>query len=76
MQEYNLSEKRPKDDCKRCRQCKKKTIVLSQCKCGGYFCISHRLAEDHGCDFDHKQFGRSVIHQNNPVIVSEKIKKL
>lgn len=34
-----------------CCQCKKKSIVIIQCKCEQYFCVKHQLPEKHECDF-------------------------
>ena len=38
-----------------CIDCKTKLMLTDlQCKCGKYFCIKHRFASDHKCEFDYK----------------------
>lgn len=60
----------------RCLFCNKKTLILSKCKCGYNFCLQHRSAESHQCEFDHKNFHREQLEKSNPRIVAEKIKKI
>lgn len=38
----------------RCSYCKKKSIYLSNCKCGSKFCIKHIRSEEHKCTYDFK----------------------
>lgn len=38
----------------RCSYCKKKSIYLSNCKCGSKFCIKHIRSEEHDCTYDYK----------------------
>lgn len=45
---------------RKCSHCKKKSHILTQCKCGNHFCFKHRLPEVHCCTFDFKS-------QQNPV---------
>lgn len=47
---------------KKCPTCQKKANNLDIiCKCGGQFCMAHRMPEDHGCTFDFKQFDRQRL---------------
>ena len=39
---------------RRCSHCKKKSHILTKCKCGNHFCFSHRLPEVHCCTYDFK----------------------
>lgn len=61
---------------KKCFHCKKKTCVLSHCKCGNHYCLEHRYPEKHACQFDHKEFHKNELVKNNPVITSHKITKI
>jgi len=38
----------------RCQECRKKIMLIFECKCGNKYCVTHRLAENHKCDFDFK----------------------
>lgn len=50
-------EKVQQKDKKRCFNCNKKTGLLGiECKCGYVYCNSHRLPENHECQFNHKAF--------------------
>lgn len=50
----------------RCHTCNKKTGLMGfQCRCGYYFCATHRYAEDHNCTFDHKAHGQKLLEQQN-----------
>eukprot|EP00051_Salpingoeca_urceolata_P004332 m.64246 g.64246 ORF g.64246 m.64246 type:complete len:176 (-) comp13565_c1_seq1:172-699(-) len=46
--------------------CRVKLSLVQQganmCQCGFSFCDKHRHAEDHNCEFDHKQLGRERIN--------------
>lgn len=59
----------------RCHQCKKKTLITCICKCMQHFCLDHRYPESHHCNFDHKEFGKDIILQNNPKIVADKLQR-
>jgi len=60
----------------KCHHCKKKTCILSKCKCGKNYCLEHRFPEIHKCEFDHKEFHRNELCKNNPIITSCKITKI
>lgn len=67
-EEEELEAKRQKNTT-RCYKCSKKTGLMGfECKCGYFFCASHRHAEDHDCDFDHKAHGRQILAQQNPKV--------
>ena len=34
-----------------CVHCKKKSVVILQCKCEKFFCIKHQLPEKHNCTY-------------------------
>lgn len=61
----------------RCLTCRKKLGLLGfECRCGGLFCGTHRYSDKHDCSFNYRELGAQEIRKNNPVVVSEKIKKL
>ena len=53
----------------KCFLCKKKTLILLQCKCEKKFCITHLPRELHKCEHVHELF---VIEK----IVKDKIVKI
>lgn len=38
----------------RCSFCKKKQLIIVNCKCGGNFCLTHKHPETHDCSYDYK----------------------
>lgn len=59
---------------KKCFYCLKSVKMMPfQCKCGHVFCSSHRLPEDHKCDFDYKTHERRLLTQANPVVKTDKV---
>jgi len=63
---------------KRCAQCRKKLSVVNEyeCRCGQFFCSTHRYAETHKCTFDYKEEGRRIIKEANPVITAPKVPQI
>jgi len=58
--------------------CKRK-LALSDfpcSKCSVATCQTHRLPEDHGCVFDFKKEGRSLLEKQNPVVVGVKLQRV
>ena len=61
----------------RCFTCTKKVNLLGfKCKCGSTFCKSHRLPEDHDCEFDFKELARAKLAKENPNITAPKLQKI
>ena len=61
---------------KRCPICNarlKAHEVAFTCKCNHTFCSKHRLAEDHGCTFDHKTLYAEKIIAENPRVIAPKV---
>ena len=56
-----------------CLYCNKKTILLFKYHCGGNFCLKHRNAESHECQFDYKCKGKEILKINNPVVIKDKV---
>ena len=58
----------------RCMLCNKKIGLTGfKCKCKYYFCAKHSYSDRHECTFDYKQFGKELLKNSNPVIISSKI---
>lgn len=51
-------------------------ITEFECRCGGFFCATHRYANEHNCSFDYKEHGAEEIRKNNPQIIGEKVQKI
>jgi len=61
----------------KCNLCSKKVGILGyKCKCESTFCKSHRLPEDHDCDYDFKQASKAKLAKENPVVMASKISKI
>ena len=58
----------------RCWQCTKKIGLTGvRCRCGYFFCASHRYAESHSCDYDYKANERRKLTKQNPVVLANKL---
>lgn len=58
----------------RCGICSKKVGLTGfSCRCGGLFCTSHRMADDHSCGFDYKAADRTKLAGMNPAVVASKV---
>lgn len=61
----------------RCFACRKKVGPMGfPCRCGEVFCEQHRYPENHDCDFDHKATERQKIQDDNPVVISERVRRV
>mmetsp|Transcript_114 Transcript_114/g.338 ORF Transcript_114/g.338 Transcript_114/m.338 type:complete len:129 (+) Transcript_114:382-768(+) len=61
----------------RCFECNRKLGVMGfKCRCESSFCNRHRLPESHGCNFDHREFGRQQLREANPLVRAEKVIKI
>lgn len=61
----------------RCFACNKRVGLTGfKCRCEYVFCGSHRLPEEHQCDFDYKTAGREQLSKNNPLVVPAKLNKV
>ena len=68
---------------KRCchESCNKKLTLVQKslaCKCGKYFCSSHRFESQHNCSFDFKSSQKNILQSRllNGKIVNECFTKL
>ncbi|KAI7696068.1 AN1-type zinc finger protein 6 [Sarcoptes scabiei] len=71
------NQKTPKKKKMRCPICKANLgIIRFDCRCGGFFCGTHRYANMHNCSFDYKNHGAEEIRKNNPQVIGEKVQKI
>jgi len=57
--------------------CKKKIGLTGfKCRCGFFFCGTHRYADAHNCDFDYQAAAQDAIRKENPEIVAAKVGKI
>jgi len=61
----------------RCFTCNKRVGLTGfKCRCDYVFCGTHRLPEEHHCDFDYKTTGREQLLKNNPLVVPSKLNRV
>ena len=48
----------------RCKQCKKKSMILIDCKCGGRFCMKHKDDIKHNCTYDYHEKEKEKLSKN------------
>jgi hypothetical protein len=59
---------------KKCKNCKKKSIIRFNCKCGKKkLCLTCLKPEKHNCSFDEKTENQEKLKKN---LVSAKFKKI
>ncbi|CAD7953233.1 unnamed protein product [Amoebophrya sp. A25] len=46
------------------------------CRCGKSFCIRHKDAEDHNCDFDFRSAGQAFLKKTHPKIEAPRVQKI
>lgn len=59
-----------------CSKCKRKTIILFNCRCENVFCGKCKFPEDHNCTFDFKAASKEKLKINNPLVINNKINKI
>eukprot|EP00168_Porphyra_purpurea_P010683 TRINITY_DN265_c0_g1_i3.p2 TRINITY_DN265_c0_g1~~TRINITY_DN265_c0_g1_i3.p2 ORF type:complete len:154 (+),score=33.92 TRINITY_DN265_c0_g1_i3:699-1160(+) len=76
-EEPSLPARKVQKDKRRCFSCRKKVgLTAVPCRCGYVYCGTHRMATDHGCDFDYKSHARSVLAGANPLVAAAKVHKI
>ncbi|GAB0489868.1 hypothetical protein MMPV_001094 [Pyropia vietnamensis] len=76
-EEPGLPARKVQKDKRRCFSCRKKVgLTALPCRCGYIYCSAHRMATDHGCDFDYKTHARSVLAGANPLVAAVKVNKI
>lgn len=68
-----LEQKNNRKKSNRCLICKKKMLIVRECKCNQIFCLKHLQPELHNCNHDY-----SIEKQNMFIdkIISNKIEKI
>lgn len=46
-----------------CNECKKKRLILFDCRCGKKFCIKHKDDFKHSCSFDYHQKEKEKLNK-------------
>lgn len=70
-------EEKPKEGPNRCTACNKRVGLTGfKCRCGNFFCASHRYSDKHNCQFDYRNAAREAIARANPVVRAEKLDKI
>ena len=60
----------------RCFNCKKKSHVLIECKCGHKVCLKCKVPEDHQCSYDYRFSAKYRLTMNNPKIEAKKVDQI
>ncbi|KAA6390681.1 MAG: putative stress-associated protein 8 [Streblomastix strix] len=61
----------------RCSSCRKKVGLLGyDCKCGNIYCATHKMPEDHNCQYDFKNDQDKNAVKANPKLEPDKISKV
>eukprot|EP00357_Protocruzia_adherens_P029174 CAMPEP_0114993860 /NCGR_PEP_ID=MMETSP0216-20121206/12783_1 /TAXON_ID=223996 /ORGANISM="Protocruzia adherens, Strain Boccale" /LENGTH=176 /DNA_ID=CAMNT_0002357587 /DNA_START=148 /DNA_END=678 /DNA_ORIENTATION=- len=72
-----IDEKKVQKNKSRCWKCNKKIGLTGfKCKCEYLFCGSHRHAEDHDCEFDHKGLHKQKLSEQNPTVIAAKLERI
>ncbi len=69
----------PPVDKKRCKKngCKKKLgLTAFSCKCGLYFCVEHRPAEEHECTYNYKEAAKSQLSNVIIPVIKDKLERI
>lgn len=61
---------------KRCFQCKKKKIIIEECKCKYNFCLNCLPFFVHNCIFDWKKENKDILTKSNPKIEAIKVSSI
>ena len=68
-----INKQKQQDYCMKCN--KKLKLTAIKCKCGNYYCNTHRHSDCHDCEFNYKDFGKKLLEKANPTILGEKVEK-
>jgi predicted nucleic acid binding AN1-type Zn finger protein len=56
----------------KCYKCKRKKLILYECRCKGMFCIKHKYSEDHSCNFNYHDHEKARL-ENTKIKFNTKI---
>jgi len=60
-----------------CTGCKSRLMLTDiRCKCEKYFCMTHRFADNHKCEYDYKSMGIDNLKKQLIQVNGEKIEKI
>lgn len=61
----------------RCNSCNKLVGLLGfKCRCGHFFCGTHRQANCHNCTFDYKKLNQEELQKRNVRVVADKLERI
>ena len=60
----------------KCFMCKKKSLMIFNCRCEKLYCISHQSPEIHDCSFDYKKMHKADLKEKLIKVVAPKIIKI
>jgi len=60
----------------KCHNCKKKSHVLIECKCGSKVCLKCKVPEDHNCSYDYQFGAKYILAMNNPKVEPKKVDQI
>ena len=70
-------ERRVQKNTSRCMECNKKIGLTGfKCRCGYFYCATHRHSDAHNCDYDYKSAGRAELAKANPLVVADKVTRI
>lgn len=61
---------------KRCFQCKKKTLMLNECKCKNNYCLNCSPFFNHNCIFNYKEEKQTQLCKDNVKIIAKKVDEI
>lgn len=56
--------------------CKSLGLYEFKCKCNKIFCLKHKHAEDHNCNYDYKTDFENTLRHKLPTVSTEKLQKI
>ncbi|KAI3982581.1 hypothetical protein MKX01_031320 [Papaver californicum] len=48
-------------------------LIGYNCRCGNFYCPTHRYPEIHACSYDYKSVGRDMTATSNPLVKQDKL---
>lgn len=63
-----------KDKCNKCN--KKLGLIPFNCKCGKFFCSSHRYSFSHDCTFNDRENNQKILEKTLIKVTSDKVIKI
>ena len=74
QKEITMEDREDQVEKNKCWTCTRKIGLTGvRCRCGYFFCPTHRYAESHNCDYDYKANERRKLTKQNPVVQANKL---